>query len=87
MTDYWNKFLTTAIKSMGLYFKLNSSQKGGSGFRAPLKRDYMPNLKKINVCIKTRGGEKAEHTREYVSILSRPDELLNIHKNRCEIPL
>jgi hypothetical protein len=30
---------------------------------APLKRDYMPNLKKINVCIKARFGEKAEHTR------------------------
>jgi hypothetical protein len=24
---------------------------------------------------------------EYVSILNRIDELLNIHKNRCEIPL
>ena len=29
---------------------------------------------------------KAEHTRKYVSILNQFDELLNIHKNRCEIP-
>jgi hypothetical protein len=29
---------------------------------------------------------KAEHTRKYVSILNRFDELLNIHKNRREIP-
>ena len=28
-----------------------------------------------------------EHTRQYVSILSRADELLNIHKIGCEIPL
>jgi hypothetical protein len=34
-----------------------------------------------------RFGEKAQHTSEYVSILSRADELLNIHKNKCEIPL
>jgi hypothetical protein len=30
---------------------------------------------------------KAQHTRYYVSILRWSDELLNIHKNRCEIPL
>jgi hypothetical protein len=28
----------------------------------------------------------SEHTRKYVSILNRFDELLSIHKKRCEIP-
>jgi hypothetical protein len=33
-----------------------------SGSKVPLKRDYISNLKKINVCIKRSPIEKARHT-------------------------
>jgi hypothetical protein len=35
---------------------------------------------------KAQADAKAQHTCKYVSILRRFDELLNVHKNRCEIP-
>jgi hypothetical protein len=35
---------------------------------------------------KAQADAKAQHTCKYVSILRRFDELLNVHKIRCEIP-
>jgi hypothetical protein len=56
--------------------------------KGPAKRDYMSDLGILRYASSVRpiGKAQSRHRRDEPYIYRRPDEHLNIHTNRCEIP-